>query len=349
MAPRWPTNALLERRGARTALVTTEGFRDVIEIGRQDRPSLYDLTERPASPLVPRELRFTVTERIGPHGVEIELDEDSVRRAAEAVAEADVDAVAVCLLFSFADPSHEQRVRDVVREVSPNARCSLSSDVLPEFREYERFSTTTADAYLRPALAAYLELLGIRLRERGLPEPLVMQSSGGVVDLAAAWSGRPPACSPGLPEASSRRRSSRRKAVTSTSSPSTWAARALMSRSCCVARFRRRRARSSAASRSSTRWSTSTRSAPAAARLPGSTTAARCASARARRARDPGPHATAWAATRSRLPTPTSTSATSRTARRSAGRSSCDASPPSARSSVSRPNSGLEPWSPRTV
>ena len=188
-----PTNALLERRGARTALVTTEGFRDVIEIGRQDRPSLYDLTERPPSPLVPRELRFTVTERIGPHGVEIELDEDSVRRAAEAVAEADVDAVAVCLLFSFADPSHEQRVRDVVREVSPDARCSLSSDVLPEFREYERFSTTTADAYLRPALAAYLELLGTRLRERGLPEPVVMQSSGGVVDLATAVE-RPSAC-----------------------------------------------------------------------------------------------------------------------------------------------------------
>ena len=187
------TNALLERRGARTALVTTQGFRDVIEIGRQDRPSLYDLTERPPSPLVPRELRFTVTERIGPHGVEIELDEDSVRRAAEAVAEADVDAVAVCLLFSFADPSHEQRVRDVVREVSPHARCSLSSDVLPEFREYERFSTTTADAYLRPALAAYLELLGTRLRERGLPEPVVMQSSGGVVDLAAAVE-RPSAC-----------------------------------------------------------------------------------------------------------------------------------------------------------
>jgi N-methylhydantoinase A len=187
------TNALLERRGARTALVTTEGFRDVIEIGRQDRPSLYDLAERPPNPLVPRELRFTVTERIGPRGIEIELDEDSVRRAATSVAEADVDAVAVCLLFSFVDPSHERRVRDIVREVLPHVRCSLSSDVLPEFREYERFSTTTADAYLRPALAVYLELLGTRLRERGLPEPVVMQSSGGVVDLATAVE-RPSAC-----------------------------------------------------------------------------------------------------------------------------------------------------------
>ena len=161
--------------------------------------------------------------------------------------------------------------------LSPNARCSLSSDVLPEFREYERFSTTTADAYLRPALAAYLELLGTRLRERGLPEPVVMQSSGGVVDLA---SGRGAAVRLRALRACRRRRRGgiRRggKRLTSTSSPSTWAARAPMSRSCWVARFRRRRAPSSAGSQSSTRWSTSTRSAPGAGRLPGSTTAVPC-------------------------------------------------------------------------
>jgi N-methylhydantoinase A len=179
------TNALLERRGARTALLTTEGFRDVLEIARQARPALYDLRKPPPAPLVPRELRFTVRERVGPHGEIEPLDEESLVDAVEAIGRADVDAVAVCFLFSFLDGAHERRARDVIRSTLPHVQVSLSSEVLPEFREYERFSTTTADAYLSPPLNGYLERLRERLESAGLPRPLVMQSSGGVVELGA--------------------------------------------------------------------------------------------------------------------------------------------------------------------
>ncbi|MGH3146686.1 MAG: hydantoinase/oxoprolinase N-terminal domain-containing protein, partial [Rubrobacter sp.] len=135
------TNALLERRGARTALVTTEGFRDVLEIARQNRPSLYDLTlDRPPA-LVPRGLRFTVRERMGPEGEIEPLDEESLESAVSAVREAEVEAVAVCLLFSFMHPEHERRVGEALREALPEVHVSLSCEVLPEFREYERFST----------------------------------------------------------------------------------------------------------------------------------------------------------------------------------------------------------------
>src|SRR4051794_8867475 len=177
------TNALLERRGARTALVTTEGFRDVIEIARQTRPSLYDLTRRPPDPLVPRDLRFTIRERVDPAGEAAPLDEVSVRATIAELRRADVESVAVCFLFSFLDPAHERRVGELLQSALPGVRISLSSDVLPEFREYERFSTTTADAYLAPRLDGYLERLAERLRAAGLPPPLVMQSSGGVLDL----------------------------------------------------------------------------------------------------------------------------------------------------------------------
>lgn len=180
------TNALLERRGARTALVTTAGFRDVIEIGRQQRPSLYDLTmDRPA-PLVPRELRFVVRERMGPWGEVAPLDQESLEAAVAAVAAAGVEAVAVCLLFSFLHPEHERRVATALESVLPGVTVSRSSEVLPEVREYERFSTTVADAYLTPRLAAYLERLAGELRRRGFPAPLVMQSSGGVIEIERA-------------------------------------------------------------------------------------------------------------------------------------------------------------------
>jgi N-methylhydantoinase A len=179
------TNALLERRGARVALVTTEGFRDVIEIGRQNRPSLYDLTLDRPPPLVPRGLRFTVRERMGPAGVVVPLDEASLAETVELIRAADVEAVAVCLLFSYLHPAHEERVGEAIAEALPGVHVSLSSRVLPEAREYERCSTTAANAYLGPALSAYLERLE--------PRPLVMQSSGGVVDAAAA-AARPAAC-----------------------------------------------------------------------------------------------------------------------------------------------------------
>jgi len=177
------TNALLERRGARTALVTTDGFRDVIEIARQTRPSLYDLTRRPPEPLVPRGLRFTVRERVDPDGEAAPLDEAGLAETLEQLRNADVESVAVCFLFSFLDPAHERRAGELLREALPGVRVSLSSDVLPELREYERFSTTAADAYLSPRLDGYLDRLAERLRAAGLPAPLVMQSSGGVLDL----------------------------------------------------------------------------------------------------------------------------------------------------------------------
>ncbi|HZD38854.1 MAG TPA: hydantoinase/oxoprolinase family protein [Actinomycetes bacterium] len=180
------TNALLERRGARTALVTTAGFRDVIEIGRQQRPALYDLARDRPPPLVPRELRFTVRERTGPEGAIIPLDPESLAAAVAAVQRAGVEAVAVCLLFSFLHPEHERRVGEALRKALDGVAVSLSSDVLPEFREYERFSTTVADAYLTPRLATYLERLDAEVRGRGYPAPLVMQSSGGVIEIDRA-------------------------------------------------------------------------------------------------------------------------------------------------------------------
>lgn len=180
------TNALLERRGARTALVTTEGFRDVLEIARQNRPSLYDLAADRPPPLVPRDLRFTVKERMGPRGEVEPLDEESLRETVEALKGSGVQAVAVCLLFAFAHPEHERRIGEALRAELPDVHVSLSSEVLPEFREYERFSTTAADAYLGPKLAAYLKNLAGKAADAGVPAPLIMQSSGGVVPVEDA-------------------------------------------------------------------------------------------------------------------------------------------------------------------
>lgn len=180
------TNALLERRGARTALVTTEGFADVLEIGRQDRPSLYDLTRNRPPSLVPRELRLVVRERMVPGGELVPLDEDSLGRAVEAIRESGAESVAVCLLFAFLHPEHERRVEDALREALPELHVSRSSAILAEFREFERLSTTVANAYLVPALDSYLGDLGRRAGEAGLPDPLVMQSSGGVAGIDVA-------------------------------------------------------------------------------------------------------------------------------------------------------------------
>ncbi|SQD98404.1 5-oxoprolinase (ATP-hydrolyzing) [Parafrankia sp. Ea1.12] len=181
------TNALLERAGARTALVTTRGFRDVIEIGRQNRPSLYDLTlDRPPA-LVPRELRFTVAERCGPHGVLEPLRAAEVDRVVEEVAAVPgLDAVAVCLLFSFAHPDHERTVAAALRARLPGVTVVASSEVLPVFREYERFTTAVADAYLTPRLSSYLRALERRCAARDVTVPMIMQSSGGVTELAEA-------------------------------------------------------------------------------------------------------------------------------------------------------------------
>ena len=180
------TNALLERRGARTALVTTAGFRDVLEIGRQNRPSLYELQLDRPPVLVPRELRFVVRERMGPQGVIEELSDSEIDRVVAEVRAAHVESVAVCLLFGYLHPEHERRIGRAVRSTLPGVHLSLSSEVLPEFREFERFSTTVADAYLGPKIASYLGHLASETHAAGIPRPLVMQSSGGVVDIESA-------------------------------------------------------------------------------------------------------------------------------------------------------------------
>jgi N-methylhydantoinase A len=180
------TNALLERSGGRTAFVTTSGFADLLEIARQNRPALYDLTRNRPPPLVPRELRLTVDERMGPDGEVRALDEDSVEAVVTRLEEAEVEAVAVCLVFAFLHPEHERRVGERLREALPVVHVSLSSEVLPEMREYERAATTAADAYLAPRMGDSLSRLGDRVDGAGMPRPLVMRSSGGVVDIEVA-------------------------------------------------------------------------------------------------------------------------------------------------------------------
>jgi len=182
------TNALLERRGARTALVATAGFTDLLEIARQNRPSLYRLCEDRPAPLSPADLRVGVAERVGPGGVIEPLTDAEIERVCDEVAGLDPDAVAVCLLFSFADPSHERRLAAALRRRLA-VHVSASSEVLPRFREYERCATTVLDAYLAPLLGGYLRRLAGRCRDIGVPEPLVMQSSGGVTDTARAAAG----------------------------------------------------------------------------------------------------------------------------------------------------------------
>lgn len=176
------TNALLEGKWAATALITTAGFRDVLEIGRQNRPSLYDLfCDRPP-PLVPREWRLEVPERLDARGRVIRpLDEEAVRELAAKIKAGGIQAVAVVFLFSFLNPAHERCVEKILREEGIKAPITLSSEVLPEFREYERTSTTVMTAALRPVVEGYLSRLSGALASRGIAAPiLVMQSSGGV-------------------------------------------------------------------------------------------------------------------------------------------------------------------------
>src|SRR5436305_1447288 len=179
------TNALLEERGARTALVATRGFADLIEICRQNRPSLYHPCRGRPRPLVDRELRFEAAERIGSSGVIEELTDEELRRLVEQVRASGAESIAVCLLFAFGDPNHERRIAAALREL-PDVHVSASHEVLPAFREYERFSTTVIDAYLSPLLGRYLTSLAEACRERELPEPEVMRSSGGTAEAAEA-------------------------------------------------------------------------------------------------------------------------------------------------------------------
>jgi len=174
------TNALLEGNTARTALIATAGFTDVIELGRQARVSLYRLCEPAPAPLTPPDLRFAAPERMGPDGPLWELDPASARELIERVARAAPQAVAIALLHSYADDSHELALGALVSELMPGVQLSLSSDLVGTFREFERTATTVLDAALSPPLAAYLSSLTEQARAMGLLEPQVMQSSGGL-------------------------------------------------------------------------------------------------------------------------------------------------------------------------
>jgi N-methylhydantoinase A len=180
------TNALLERRGGRIALVTTAGFEDLLWLGRQERASLYDLTRHHPPPVVARDHVVGVRERIGATGVVEPLADAEVERVVAAVRALSPEAVAVALLFSFRDPSHERRLAGALAAALPGVPVATSSELLPVFREYERFGTTAAEAYLRPVVAGYVERLGMEAARRRVAEFRVMASNGGTLSPAQA-------------------------------------------------------------------------------------------------------------------------------------------------------------------
>ena len=182
------TNALIQHRGAVTGLITTDGFRDLLEIGRQRRPHLYDLQADKPLVLVPRARRYEVRERLRHDGrVEAALDASQVRAAARALRGAGVDAIAICFLYCYVDPRHEREARGIVEAECPGVFVTCSHEVAPEFREFERLSTVVVNAYLGPVMAGYLERLGPRLAEVGIAAaPHITQSNGGVMSFDAA-------------------------------------------------------------------------------------------------------------------------------------------------------------------
>jgi N-methylhydantoinase A len=182
------TNALLEGKGARTGLITTRGFRDLLEIARQKRPHLYDLQADKPAPLVPRVRRREVAERLAWDGTLVQpLSLDDVKDALEALQAEDIEALAVCFLYSFVDPGHERRVAAEIRARWPGLFVSLSAEVSPEFREYERLSTTVINAYLGPLVSRYLQRFGDEVGRLGVGHPpYVNQSNGGIISVAAA-------------------------------------------------------------------------------------------------------------------------------------------------------------------
>jgi N-methylhydantoinase A len=182
------TNALLTGRGVRTGLITTKGFRDLLELGRGRRPHMYDLQADKPEPFIPRDLRLEVTERIRHDGrIEIPLDTEEVRGAVRELKAQGVESIAVCLLYSYVRPEHERQIGRIIAEEFPEAYVSLSSEVLPEFREFERLSTVVTNAYVGPVVARYLARLRRNLAEAGLKcLPHVTQSNGGIIPFPTA-------------------------------------------------------------------------------------------------------------------------------------------------------------------
>src|SRR4051795_7109322 len=182
------TNLIIERRGAPTALLTTAGFRDVLEIGRQTRPDLYDYTVERPPPLVPRHLRIEIPERIDADGnVLVPLDEAAVERAADMLRAEGVEAIAIGFLHAYKNDIHERRAGEILRRLMPGAFVTLSSEVLPEFREYEWLSTPVINAYAGPRMAGYLAGFARRIEEQGarIP-PYVFHSNGGLMSIETA-------------------------------------------------------------------------------------------------------------------------------------------------------------------
>ena len=183
------TNTILEKKGAKTALLTTEGFRDVLEMRRLRIPELYNLQyEKPPS-LVPRRYRFEVSERMGPRGeVWLELDEGTLGAVIEKLSTLDFEALAICLIHSYVDSTHEQRISALVKEaLGDDLYVTCSSEILPEISEYDRTSTTVVNAYIGPSVAKYIGSLVGRLTEYGISAPLeIIQSNGGAMTAAAA-------------------------------------------------------------------------------------------------------------------------------------------------------------------
>ena len=176
------TNAVLERKGARTALVTTRGFKDVLELRRRDRPTTYGLTGH-YTPIVPRSRSYEVVERIGSGGEVIQaLDPDSVRELIEALRGGGIEAVALCLLNSYANPAHERELAELIERGLPGVAVSASYEISPQLGEYERASTTAINAFVRMQMSLYLDTVQDRMRAEGFDrDVLVMQSNGGVI------------------------------------------------------------------------------------------------------------------------------------------------------------------------
>ena len=181
------TNAILEQSGARAALITTRGFRDVLELRRSARSDLYDLFQDAPATLIPRRRRFEITERIGADAAIVTpLAENEIDGLISALKTARADAIAISFLFSFLNPEHERRLGSLLRAALPDVPIYLSSDVLPEIKEFERTSTTAICAYVGPILASYLRRLEQGTRARGLPPLYLMGSNGGVLEAAEA-------------------------------------------------------------------------------------------------------------------------------------------------------------------
>jgi len=174
------TNALIERRGAKTAMIVTRGFRDVIEIGHERKYDLYDLNIEAAPPLVPRDLREELGGRMDGNGIEVEsVDKEELRLVVESLVERGIESIAVCLLHSYANDTHEKLIGDWISDNHPQISVTLSSQVAPVVREFERISTTAANAYVKPLASRYLDALEVRLSELGIGSGLLMMLSNG--------------------------------------------------------------------------------------------------------------------------------------------------------------------------